>query len=115
MSAFPTLSKGPRSVTATPVDNSVKCQPEDGTEMARKRGTKELWIFEVEYPPLGSADIDLLLHPTTGFWNSVGTYDVFTWTWETITYNVRFQSPIKRTQSAQLNKYKTISFTLKSV
>lgn len=114
--AFPTLSKGPRSVTRTPIDNVIKVQSEAGAPIsARKRYSKDLWRLDVEYPPMPSADYDLLLHPTTGFWSTVGLYNTFSWTFDGTTYTVRFVTPISVTQSHELGDLVQISFSLESV
>ena len=110
MSVFPTLSVEPVQVISTPVDNAIKSTAENDSVISRKRGTKDPWRFEVSYEKLLPADVALLKHPTTGFWKTVGTYGVFSWTYDGSTYSVRFESPFKITGKA--NRGSTVSFAL---
>ena len=113
--SFPTLSIRPRSQTRTPIENVILSNADrGGIVQSRKRGTKDYWTLEIEYPPMGAADYALLMHPTTGFWLTVGLFGIFNWTFDSVTYAVRFKTPIAGTQSAQTGKYVGVKFTLES-
>ena len=110
--SFPSLSIAPEQVTSTPLDNAVKSRPENGKVIARKRVTRDLWRFEVSYKNMTTADLNLLKHPTTGLWASVGTYGIFSWTYDGSTYDVRFEEPIRAVGKA--SRGSSVSFTLLS-
>lgn len=114
--AFPTLSKNPSSITARPLENVIKSGPEAGIPMTRKRWTRNLFEFDVEYYALNVTDMGLLFHPTTGFYQSVGCHTIFTWTnyLDSTTYNVRFKSPVEYPSDVRHTRAFDIKFTLET-
>jgi len=90
MSAYPTLTTDPQRVTWAPIENAVKSEPEDGKVVARRKYTKTLTRYNLIYNNLTAADLATL----KAFYDTVETVVIFTWTYRTVVYSVRFEEPI---------------------
>ena len=91
--SYPTLTTDPQRVNWVPLENSIKGDPKDGAVIARKRYTKTLTRFTLEYANLSAADMAAL----KSHYDTVGTVDIFSWTYRSVTYSVRYDEPIDGT------------------
>lgn len=112
--AFPTLSKNPSSILPRPLDNTIKTGQEAGLPITRRRWTRTLYEFEVEYYGVTEADIESLFDITSGFYSTVECHTIFTWEnyLDSTTYNVRFKSPVEYVRDVRNYRSIGVKFTL---
>lgn len=107
---FPALSCAPKSVTMTPVDNTIKSSTDAGYVLARPRTTRALYDFDVTYL-VDATDKGLLL----AFDAQVTGATIFNWTYDGTTYQVRFSKRINTSRTADMKGFYPVSFSVQSV
>jgi hypothetical protein len=108
--AFPTLSRGPKSVTMTPVDNTLRTPTDAGYVQTRSRYTRQIYDFDVSYL-LTAADRTLMLAHDA----SVQGSTIFTWVYKSVTYNVRYTKRVQISATPDVYGNYQASFGVQSV
>ncbi len=94
--AFPTLTRGVKTIDVDREDNVLESKSESGYRHARKKYTKTRKFFSVNYDLLPEADRDDII---THF-DTVGQFTSFDWTDnESNTHDVFYAKPVKFTRA----------------
>ena len=109
MSTFPATLPLPMEVPRTPVSNVIRTDPEGGIVMTRQRYTKETWRFTYRFPKLDATQLATFM----AHWDLVGEWDIFDWTYNGVTWNVRFGAPPRITDLPV--EYYSVEFDMVSV